>query len=124
MKLVIDLDGTLTIGENKSYKDALPNKEVIDKLKIYKNNGYEISIYTARNMRTYKKSMGKINAQTLPVIIEWLDKNEVPYDEVHVGKPWCGEIGFYVDDRAIRPSEFVKLSDEEISVILKAERCY
>ncbi|HAN2428273.1 TPA: capsular biosynthesis protein, partial [Escherichia coli] len=51
---------------------------------------------------------------TLPIIVEWLEKNNVPYDEIYVGKPWCGHEGFYVDDKAIRPNEFVNLSYNEI----------
>ncbi|HFM3427384.1 TPA: capsular biosynthesis protein, partial [Escherichia coli] len=42
------------------------------------------------------------------------EKNNVPYDEIYVGKPWCGHEGFYVDDKAIRPNEFVNLSYNEI----------
>ena len=45
---------------------------------------------------------------TLPIIKDWLLANNVPYDEIIIGKPWCGMNGFYVDDRAIGPSEFSK----------------
>ena len=51
--------------------------------------------------------IGKINANTLPLILDWLAQHEIPYDEIHVGKPWCGTEGFYVDDKAVRPSEFL-----------------
>ncbi|MDK9759434.1 capsular biosynthesis protein, partial [Vibrio sp. D173a] len=67
-------------------------------------------------------NVGKINIFTLPIITEWLDKDDVPYYEVLIGKPWCGKDGFYVDDRAIRPSEFSKKSKEEIDAILAKER--
>ena len=65
-----------------------------------------------------KGTLEKINVHTLPKILTWLDKHQVPYDEVIVGKPWCGDEGFYVDDRAIRPDEFVKLSLSEIHKLL------
>jgi capsule biosynthesis phosphatase len=42
----------------------------------------------------------------------------VPFDEVIVGKPWCGFDGFYVDDRSIRPKEFKDLSYEEVKKLL------
>ncbi|HFW3090975.1 TPA: HAD-IIIC family phosphatase [Salmonella enterica subsp. enterica serovar Reading] len=119
--LVIDLDKTLTQGGNAGYENELPNADVIDTLKKYRKEGFRIVIYTARNMRSYKGSMGLINVHTLPQIIEWLNKYDVPYDEIFVGKPWCGKKGFYVDDRAIRPSEFVKYSYEEIIKIIEAE---
>ena len=60
----------------------------------------------------------------MPGIISWLEKHNVPYDEIHVGKPWCGFNGFYVDDKSIRPSEFVSLSYEEIMVLLAKENPY
>jgi len=91
-----------------------PNLEVIAMLRDYKAKGFGIVIHTARNMRTYEENVGKIVANTVPVILDWLAKHEVPYDELRVGKPWCGDGGFYVDDKAIRPDEFTRLSYEEI----------
>ncbi|MGL1115089.1 HAD hydrolase family protein [Vibrio vulnificus] len=120
-RLIVDLDGTLTLSDTNDYKSVSPNINVINKLKEYRLSGFEIVIYTARNMRTYDRNVGKINIHTLPIIIEWLDKHSVPYDEIIVGKPWCGKEGFYVDDRAIRPSEFSKLSSDEINELLKKE---
>jgi capsule biosynthesis phosphatase len=121
-KIVIDLDGTLTLGDSKNYKEVSPNLEVIETLKQYKEKGYQIVVFTARNMRTYENNVGKINIFTLPTITAWLDKYSVPYDEIYVGKPWCGEDGFYVDDRAIRPSEFSGKSMEEIESIINKEK--
>jgi capsule biosynthesis phosphatase len=120
--LVVDLDGTLTVERGDAvYADCEPNRPLIEKLRQYKADGFRIAIYTARNMRTHANSIGLINAETLPVIIDWLRRHDIPYDEVHVGKPWPGEDGFYVDDRAIRPSEFVALSHAEILALLKGE---
>ena len=121
-KLVVDLDGTITLANTSDYKNVLPNVELIESLKEYKKNGFTIVISTARNMRTYEGNVGKINIHTLPTITEWLDRHEVPYDEVIVGKPWCGHDGFYIDDRAIRPSEFTAMSFEEITALIKKEK--
>lgn len=120
-KLVVDLDGTITLANTSDYKNVLPNVEIIENLKEYKKNGFSIVISTARNMRTYEGNVGKINIHTLPTIIEWLDRHEVPYDEVMVGKPWCGHEGFYIDDRAIRPTEFNSMSFEEITALIEKE---
>lgn len=109
-KIVIDMDDTICrkpAGVN--YEDAIPIPGVINKLREFKEKEFEICIYTSRNMKTYGGNLGKINANTLPVLINWLNKYNVPYDEIIMGKPWCGDDGFYVDDRAIRPCEFVKL---------------
>ena len=119
-RLVIDLDDTLTRSDpTLSYADKEPNLPLVERLREYRSMGYEIVIQTARNMRTYAGNVGKINANTLPVIIAWLQRHDIPYDEILVGKPWCGFEGFYVDDRAVRPSEFVSMSPDEISAMLK-----
>ena len=72
-------------------------------------------------MRTYSGNLGLINVDTLPTLIDWLQKHCVPYDEIHMAKPWCGFEGFYVDDKSIRPSEFSKMSYEEIRELLAQE---
>ncbi len=121
-RLIIDLDGTLTLPDDgRSYADKEPNLPLIARLREYKASGFEVAIHTARNMRTYNNSVGKINAHTLPIIIEWLQRHDVPYDEIFVGKPWCGGDGFYVDDRAVRPSEFISLSFEQIQALIGSQ---
>ena len=116
--LVIDVDKTLTLGDVKDYRLVKPNKNVVRKLKEYQSNGFKIILFSARNMRSYKNNIGEINANTLPILIEWLDKHKIPYDEIFMGKPWCGENGFYVDDKAIRPNEFVEKDYNEIMKII------
>jgi capsule biosynthesis phosphatase len=124
-KLVFDLDGTLTIDEpHIKYIDKRPNVPMIEKLKKYKEDGFEIVIFTARNMRTFNGSIGKINAYTLPEIIHWLNVNNVPFDEIYIGKPWCGTEGFYIDDKAIRPTEFLKLNYNEILDLINSKSSY
>ncbi|MEZ8026284.1 capsular biosynthesis protein [Enterovibrio norvegicus] len=120
-KLIVDLDNTITLGNTSDYKNVSPNIPLIEQLRNYKSQGFEIVISTARNMRTYEGNVGKINIHTLPTIIAWLNEHEVPYDEILVGKPWCGKEGFYIDDRAIRPSEFVSKSSSEIETLLQQE---
>lgn len=123
--LIIDLDGTLTIDEeNVDYINKKPNIALIQTLKDYKKLGFKINIFTSRNMRTFDGELEKIRAYTLPIINSWLKKHDVPYDEIIIGKPWCGYEGFYVDDKAIRPSEFAKLSYEQIKELLKKENPY
>lgn len=121
-RLIFDLDGTICFATNGDYINATPNHQVIEVLRSYKDNGFEIIISTSRNIRTYDGNVGKINANTLPIIIKWLEKNNVPYDEIYVGKPWCGFEGFYIDDKAIRPSELVSMSYDEIMDMLDLKR--
>jgi capsule biosynthesis phosphatase len=121
-RLVFDLDGTLTHDDpSVGYAERRPNAAMVEKLRAYQAQGFEIVICSSRNMRTFQGQLGKINANTVPVILEWLARHAVPYDELHIGKPWCGTEGFYVDDKAIRPSEFLALSHEEIHALLARE---
>lgn len=117
-RLIFDLDDTICFTTNGDYKNSIPNMKLIKRLNLYKAEGFEIVIATARNMRTYNGNVGKINANTVPTIIEWLKSHDVPFDELIVGKPWCGTEGFYVDDKAIRPDEFTDLSYSEIKKIV------
>ena len=113
--IVIDLDGTLCRSvPGGDYRGAEPILPVIERLRDYKAKGFTVAIHTARNMRSLGGKVGRINAVTLPIILEWLDRHDVPYDEVHVGKPWCEEGGFYVCDKTIRPDEFAGRSYEEV----------
>lgn len=121
-RLIVDLDDTVCITTNGDYINSKPIQTVIDQLKKYRKDGFEIVINTSRNMRTHKNNIGKINIHTLPNIINWLDKHDVPYNEVYVGKPWCGFDGFYIDDKSIRPSEFVENTYDQIMGILKTEK--
>ena len=118
--IVVDLDNTIS-KKMTTYDSALVNTELVTKLRQYKEIGYDIIIHTARNMGTYNGDISKIQFNTLPIIVDWLKKNNVPCDGVITGKPWCGENGFYIDDRAIRPSEFTSKSNEEILELLNNE---
>lgn len=120
-KIILDLDETICRTINGDYENSIPREDVVDKIRHYKELGFKIAINTSRNMRTHQGNIGLINAQTLPIIIAWLAKNSIPYDELYIGKPWCGEKGFYVDDRAIRPDEFANLSTTEISMLIGVE---
>jgi capsule biosynthesis phosphatase len=117
-RIVMDLDETICSTLNGDYANSIPKSDVIERMREFKAQGFEIVISTSRNMRTYEGNVGKINANTLPIIVGWLDKHDVPYDEIYTGKPWCGTDGFYVDDRALRPDEFVRLSVEDIRALV------
>jgi capsule biosynthesis phosphatase len=118
--LVVDIDGTLceVKTSDRSYSDLKPRKEMLEKLAEYHRKGYRILLFTSRNMNTYKNNLGKINKHTAPILLEWLAKWDVIYDEILFGKPWPRKKGFYIDDRAVRPDEFLRLSEEEIQELM------
>ena len=121
--LVVDVDGTLchikTAGQ--TYAELTPRSDIVEKLRDYQGRGYRILLFTSRNMNTHNHNLGLINKHTAPVMFEWLAKWNIPYDEILFGKPWPRSKGFYIDDRAIRPDEFLKLSEMEIQKLLGQE---
>lgn len=123
-RLIVDMDDTITVTEKGDYVHSKPIMNTINLLRQYKKEGFDIVIHSSRQMRTYEGQVGKINANTLPNIINWLNKYEVPFDEIIVGKPWCGFEGWYIDDKSIRPSEFHSKTKEEIEELLRNEKQY
>lgn len=117
-RLIFDIDDTLCNTQNSDYTNAKPILAMVEKLREYHSQGFTIVLNTSRNMRTYSGNVGEINKNTLPIIIEWLARHDVPYDEIYVGKPWYGFEGFYIDDKAIRPKEFLDLSYDDICKLL------
>ncbi|MRG85057.1 HAD family hydrolase [Salinibacillus xinjiangensis] len=124
LTFVFDIDGTLCPIKQKGeeYADLIPYSEMVEKLRTYKEQGAKIVLFTARNMNSYNGNIGLINANTAKVLLAWLDKWDIPYDEVIYGKPWPGHVGFYVDDRSVRPDEFLKYSPEQLDEICKNSR--
>jgi len=114
--IIFDIDGTICPikKENEKYEDLIPYNNIINKIKELKNKGFKIILYTSRNMRTFNNDINKIKNHTKPILEKWLEKWEIPYDELIVGKPWPGKNGFYVDDKAIRPNELLELNLENI----------
>ena len=120
-KLIFDVDGTLCPLKkpDQEYIDLIPDKAMVEKLREYKETGATIVLFSSRNMKTYDGNLGLINANTAATMRDWLAKWDIPYDEIYFGKPWPGPKGLYIDDRAIRPDEFLNHSFEELETICK-----
>ena len=119
--LVFDIDGTICPIKSKEekYEDLIPNQEIVKKIRDYKEQGAKITLYTSRNMNSYNGNIGLINANTAKILVKWLDKWNIPYDEIVYGKVWPGHKGLYVDDRSVRPDEFLNYTFEELENICK-----
>lgn len=116
---VFDIDGTLCPIKKKEemYEDLVPYENILEKLRYYKENGAKIVLFTSRNMNSFDGNLGVINKNTARILLDWLDKWDIPYDEILYGKPWPGHKGFYVDDRTVRPDEFLNCPIEELNEI-------
>ena len=100
----------------------MPYASIVDKMRAYHEAGVHIVLFTSRNMNSYQGNIGLINVNTAKVLLAWLDKWDIPYDEIIYGKPWPGHFGFYVDDRTVRPDEFLAYTPEKLSEICKQSR--
>ena len=110
-KLIVDFDETIAINttpgdEHNIFEYAWPNKALIEKLNYYKNNGYSIVIYTSRGMLSCNNDAEKAKQKYKKVMVEWLNRNNVIFDEIIFGKPF-GDL--YIDDKAITPEDFIKM---------------
>ena len=122
--LILDVDGTLCPIKEKGqkYQDLVPYKEVVERIREYHKQGVKIILFSSRNMNSFGGNIGLINKVTARIMTEWLDKWDIPYDEIIFGKPWPGHFGFYVDDRSVRPNEFLEHSLEELDAICSEGR--
>lgn len=108
--LVIDIDHTLCIPNDsekstfEKYAKAKPITDVIDALHKARSKGYRIVLFTARRMVTHNGDINRVIEDVGDITINWLKEHDVPYDEIQFGKPYAV---YYVDDKAMRPDEFV-----------------
>ena len=101
LKICVDLDGTIceTKSEGQSYKDVKPLENAVETLEFLKQRGYYIVINTARNMRTCENNLGRVIANQGKIVIEWLEKYCIPYDELLFGKP---HVDVFIDDKGMK----------------------
>ena len=113
LRIVIDLDGPICEikKENQSYDELEPIIGAKEKIKELRANGHYIIILSARNMATCNSNLGKVMKNVGKITLEWLEKNEIEYDEIYFGKP-NGDI--YIDDRAVRFTGWEKIDGDYI----------
>ena len=107
--IVCDIDETLCRSNGLSfdqYPQASPIDSVVHALRNSHKNGAYIILYTSRNMRSFQGNLGLINKHTLPVLANWLEEHNVPYDEIVLAKPWGRNLS-YVDDKSLPINLFV-----------------
>ena len=99
-RFCFDLDRTLVthpavVGD---YTTCRPIERTINLLRHLKSQGHYIIIYTARRMRTHKGQLGKVMKEIGQLTYDQLEEFNIPYDEIHFGKPYAR---FYIDDLAV-----------------------
>lgn len=101
MRICIDLDGVIAgfKKEGETYADVQPIQGAIEAVNNLKTAGHYIIIFTARHMKSCDGDVGKVTARIGKQTLDWLEKYNIPYDEIHFGKPWAD---IYIDDNAFR----------------------
>lgn len=107
MRIVFDIDDTISKTENGDYINAIPDFEVINKINYLYDEGFEICLYTSRGMLSCNKDINKAELKNKEILISWLNKNNVKYNEIIFGKPLAD---LYIDDKAMNIQEFKKQS--------------
>ena len=97
MSKIVNLDFDGTIADFKFPSIGEPKKGVKESLQKIKDLGYYIRIFSCRTSHEVFKY--PIDRQEQVRLMEkYLDKNEIPYDEVlNLNKP----LGIFIDDSAI-----------------------
>jgi capsule biosynthesis phosphatase len=100
-RICVDLDGTIceTRKSGEHYSQVKPKPDAISTLQELKEEGHHIIISTARHMKTCNNNTGEIVAKQGGILIEWLKKHNIPYDELWFGKPLAD---VYIDDKALK----------------------
>ncbi len=122
--LVVDIDGTLCPIKqtDEHYADLMPEPLMLSRLKILHADGWHIILHSARGMRSNDGNPGKIGKNVAPGLLKWLVQHDIPFDELHLAKPWPGHRGMYIDDRAVRPREFVELDFDQLEALIERDR--
>lgn len=122
--IVVDIDGTLCPikAADESYAELPVDEGMKSRLLELKADGWRIILASSRGMRTYGGNAGEILKNVFPTLSAWLERHGIPYDEIWMAKPWPGHDGLYVDDRTVRPREFLSHSIPELVAICDRDR--
>tara|TARA_Y100000310_G_C20507504_1_gene727161 strand:+ start:666 stop:1040 length:375 start_codon:yes stop_codon:yes gene_type:complete len=121
MRICIDIDGTLceTKSDNQEYSDVKPLPHAVECVRRLKEEGNTIILYTARNMKTCNNNVGKVIANIGMITLEWLSRNNIPFDEIYFGKPLAD---VYIDDKGLKYENDWKNIENEINNIKQENR--
>jgi capsule biosynthesis phosphatase len=100
-RLVFDIDQTLCEGKEEAapYSEVKPISGMIELLHELRSQEVYIILQTARHMRTCNANEGLVLAKGGKILLDWLEKWNVPYDELHFGKPHGDK---FIDDKGIK----------------------
>jgi capsule biosynthesis phosphatase len=116
-KIVVDLDGTLSLlpTGSRDFANAKPNLELISELIKLKEKGFKLILSTARgDQRRGTDHFSMVAPEVEAEVFNWLTKNNLTdlFDEIQIGLKSYAEL--YVDDKGIPPQAFAEgITDAE-----------
>ena len=112
--IVIDLDDTISLADKsiqdvyEKYMSADVNLPIVAGMKRLHNQGWYITIHTARHMLTCYNDPDEAYARLGQLTVDWLDAHKIPFDQLIFGKPYGVA---YIDDKAMSLHEFITFSN-------------
>jgi capsule biosynthesis phosphatase len=121
MRICLDLDGVICElrKPGETYADLQPVPGAAEKLRQLKEAGHTIIIHTGRHMKTCEGNVGLVLARQGYITLEWLARNNIPFDEIYFGKPWAD---VYIDDNAYRFTSWDDISSDGTSLPMQHEK--
>ena len=110
-RIVIDLDDTISMTITRDWENAEPIWDVINRVNYLYDMGWEVVILTARGQLSCKGDYKAADKKYRSMIELWLNKHGVKYHTLSFEKPLAT---YYIDDKAMRPDEFVDLEIRNI----------
>jgi capsule biosynthesis phosphatase len=121
MKICFDIDGVLCPlrRPGQTYAELEPQPGAVEKLRALKAAGHYIILQTARHMKTCDGNVALVIARQGKTLLDWLDRHQLPFDELLFGKPHAD---VYVDDNAYRFTSWADIADDGSSFPKNAEK--
>jgi capsule biosynthesis phosphatase len=110
-RIVIDFDDTISIAFDRGWENASPNIDVVNKINLLYEKGWEIIILTARGQLSCQGNVKAADKKYRSTIKSWLEKHGVKYHDLSFNKQLAA---YYVDDKALSPEGFVDLNITDI----------
>lgn len=126
--ICVDFDGTVVDHAFPAIGKLKPG--VREALRSFRQMGYKVLVYSCRTCKWFPDEFlapGEtldMNRQCVREMIEFLDENQIPYDEIDDGTKGKPLAEYYIDDKAIRFNnnwDFIKSFIEVNTYIQEAE---
>jgi capsule biosynthesis phosphatase len=111
VRICIDLDGVVCKlrQPGQDYADLEPVDGAPEALRALRAAGHVVILSTARHMKTCEGNVGLVVARLGKITLDWLDRYEIEFDEIHFGKPHAD---VYIDDNALRFESWASIAPD------------